>query len=278
MIVLPMAGRSQRFKDAGFSKPKWQLPLAGKTILEYVFLSFCTENFDEPLLVVSREDSDGVQLIREAAQRVQVLNRTEIVNLSNPTRGQAETVYEGLQQSSAHGDEPITIFNVDTLRPGYKPSSRQLASDGWLECFSGEGDAWSFVLPADNGPGKVAKVTEKSRISDLCCTGMYYFSSVQLYEWAYRRQLDINPYPELFVAPLYNHLIERGLSVTYNWVDASLLYLCGTPADYTRCFGRSEKISKHFLGVARTLVSEDNEMDDFCVEGGPGARFGDMLT
>lgn len=249
MIVLPMAGRSQRFKDAGFSQPKWQLPINDKTILEYVFLSLRGLGDDEPILVVSRETSEGMQLIEEAAEKTQVNNRIQIENLSDPTRGQAETVYQGLLQNSTHHDEPVTIFNVDTLRPGYKPTLRQLASDGWLECFIGEGDAWSFVLPAEDGSGKVKRVTEKERISELCCTGMYYFAARSIFDWAYMKQLADNPYPELYVAPLFNHLIQGGLDVSFDRVSSSLVHLCGSPADYITCLGQAEQVSEQFSKI-----------------------------
>ena len=32
VIIFPMAGKSQRFRDAGYSEPKYELPLAGQSV------------------------------------------------------------------------------------------------------------------------------------------------------------------------------------------------------------------------------------------------------
>lgn len=250
MIVLPMAGRSQRFRDAGFNQPKWQLLLGEKTVLEYVFLSFTANPDAESILVVAYEKPVELDKIVKVAEKAGVRSRLEIVNLDGPTRGQAQTVYRGLLNSSAGHFEPLTVFNVDTLRPGYLPTDRQLSSDGWLECVVKDGDAWSFVLPAEDTPGLVSRVTEKERISALCSTGMYFFASRSIFEWAYRQQVRNNPYPELYVAPLYNHLIMRGLKVSYDVIDSDWVHFCGTPGDFKSSLDQSDKISEKFAQTA----------------------------
>ena len=40
MIVIPMAGLSSRFTKAGYTKPKYMLPLAGKSVFAHSIESF----------------------------------------------------------------------------------------------------------------------------------------------------------------------------------------------------------------------------------------------
>ena len=40
MIIIPMAGKSSRFYKAGYTLPKFMLPLNGKTIFEEAVSSF----------------------------------------------------------------------------------------------------------------------------------------------------------------------------------------------------------------------------------------------
>ncbi len=40
MFVLPMVGLSSRFFDAGYTLPKYQLPLHGRTVFAHVVDSF----------------------------------------------------------------------------------------------------------------------------------------------------------------------------------------------------------------------------------------------
>ena len=45
-------------------------------------------------------------------------------------------------------------------------NSDELKGDGFIPCFKGEGDHWSFVRLDDSG--KVVEIKEKKRISEYC--------------------------------------------------------------------------------------------------------------
>ena len=40
VIIFPMAGKSQRFRDAGYSEPKYELPLAGQSVFRHAVAGF----------------------------------------------------------------------------------------------------------------------------------------------------------------------------------------------------------------------------------------------
>ena len=40
VIVIPMAGESRRFSEAGYISPKYELPLAGKSVFRHAVGSF----------------------------------------------------------------------------------------------------------------------------------------------------------------------------------------------------------------------------------------------
>ncbi|WP_248696735.1 glycosyltransferase family protein [Roseomonas gilardii] len=128
----------------------------------------------------------------------------------------------------------MTIFNIDTIRPGVRKAAFD-GKAGWLECFLGEGDHWSFVRPADpsNPPeGIAAEVVEKRRISTLCCSGLYHFGSANLFRKVYARELTTPSNNELYVAPMYQYLIEAGQEVQYGTVPTENIFFSGTPAEY----------------------------------------------
>ena len=109
-----------------------------------------------------------------------------------------------------------------------------LAADGYLECFEAAGENWSFVRPEAPGSDRVAETTEKRRISDLCCTGLYHFARSGLFLAAYADALETETMQagELYVAPLYNRLIAGGSDIRYVVVDQRDVILSGTPAEY----------------------------------------------
>jgi dTDP-glucose pyrophosphorylase len=233
MIVLPMAGLSQRFIDAGYSQPKYALPLFGRPVFDWALLSFKHSFNKEPLLLVCR-DLPGIQAFLEERLSANGLHDARILMLKAPTEGQAETVFKGLEWVSIGDGEPVTIFNIDTFRPGLKvPADPAMArSDGYLETFLGEGTHWSFVEPAQPGSDRAKRVVEKNRISEYCSTGLYYFSKASLFYRAYNQELASRSSHELFVAPLYQHLIADGNDIRMTVIDKGEVFFCGTPAEY----------------------------------------------
>lgn len=230
MIVIPMAGESRRFHVAGYPVPKYMLPISGRPLFDWTLLSFKPYFQSEPFLFVVR-GSGGVEAFLEARLSELGISNAKVITLREPTAGQAETVETGLQASQASGSSPITIFNIDTvrLRPDLTPPED---SSGWLEVFSALGDNWSFVEPDPEKPDSVRRCVEKTRISDLCCTGLYHFASCDLFLDALGQERRAPSMSELYVAPLYNHLIASGHRIAWRTAPASSVKLSGVPSEY----------------------------------------------
>tara|TARA_R110002072_G_scaffold89232_4_gene199960 strand:+ start:87717 stop:88436 length:720 start_codon:yes stop_codon:yes gene_type:complete len=229
IFVIPMAGNSQRFTDAGFTEPKYMLSVGQRSLFSYALSSFSTYFGSDTFVFIYR----GGQTTREFITReVGALGIKDVhfVELTIPTSGQAETVSLGLQ-AFKELNEPVVIFNIDTMRSGFLMPER--ITPGFIEVFRGEGDGWSFVK--QNSDGAVVEVREKERISDLCCNGLYGFDSPERFLTAF-----LNPPPansaaeakERYVAPLYNTLLSSGHEVVVREVESSALEFFGTPAEY----------------------------------------------
>lgn len=243
MFVFPMAGVSRRFREAGYPTHKFRLPLGELPLFTRVVAGFGAYFDTVPFLFVYREEEGISEFLREECAKLGV-RAVRFVALDAPTRGQAETVEKGLEGAGVGGDEPITIFNIDTMRPDFRfPGADVMAADGYLECFRVPGDNWSFVRPAAPDSDRVVETTEKRRISDLCCTGLYHFARAALFLDAYRGVRDNGTMQagELYVAPLYNRLIADGRDVRYAVVPNDDVILSGTPAEYEAARPRFER-------------------------------------
>lgn len=233
MIVIPMAGLSRRFFEAGYDRPKYMLDLKGRPVFDYAVASFAGRVGKEPFVFALKRDFGTEDFVRA---RLSVLGIDDacLVVLDADTRGQAHTVQLALEGAGAPADAALTIFNIDSFRPGFAMTSEEYGADGYLEVFAGEGTSWSFVEPTPGVPGRAARVVEKQRISDLCCTGLYYFRTRALFEDAYRREraAPSQPLAEDYVAPLYNHLISDGRTVRYRHIPDEDIKFCGVPAEY----------------------------------------------
>lgn len=234
MIIIPMAGLSSRFSKAGYTQPKYRLEAHGQSLFDHAVKSFeryfDTENF----MFIVRDADDAPDYVSQRALSLGIKN-FKIITLANNTRGQAETVYLGLQQIK-ETDESVTIFNIDTFRPDFSFPQDLNEWDGYLEVFTGEGDNWSFAKPASIHSTQVIETAEKRAISNLCCTGLYYFKSAQQYLETYLAYIALPQEQwekgELYIAPLYNDLIKNGKNIHYHLIPRDAVIFCGVPDEY----------------------------------------------
>lgn len=250
MIVLPMAGLSSRFLNAGYTKPKYMLDLHGVPVFDHALGSFA-ELFDtERFLVICRDIQGTAEFVRARCAALGLSEeRVDLVILEKETAGQAETVAQGIRSAAVPADTPITIFNIDTFRPGftYPSTFDHREVDGYLEVFEAEGTHWSFVR-AEAGTDRVIEVTEKVRISDLCSDGLYHFRDSELFVTLYSEIETREPSTlqggEYYVAPLYNIALRNGCDIRYTKVNLSEIRFCGTPEEYEALLAGA-----HFLPI-----------------------------
>lgn len=234
MIVIPMAGLSQRFRDAGFGVPKYMLDLHGRSLFSHTVGSFAAFFASEEFLFIARAEADTPSFVEQEATALGVEAFRTVV-LPHPTRGQADTVVQGLRSADISADEPLTIFNIDTIRPGFRHPDAAWMSDaaGYLEVMRATDPGFSYARPDPaSSDARVLETVEKVVISDLASTGLYYFRSAGLFLDAFAAQASQIGGQELYVAPLYNELIAQGLGVHYALVSDREVIFCGTPQQY----------------------------------------------
>lgn len=234
MIVIPMAGLSRRFTEAGYKLPKYMLPVGNSTVFSLAVKSFEKYFSSEKFIFIARDVEDTKDFIEKECYKIGITNFETII-LNAPTQGQAETVALGIHQSACPLNTPLSIFNIDTFRKNFTfpVASWFTHSDGYLEVFKGSGHNWSYVEPGTNvNEPLVTRTTEKDPISDLCCDGFYHFTRVSDFLWALEQEKLQPSMPELYIAPLYNHLIKRGENIYYNTINRDDIVFCGIPKEY----------------------------------------------
>lgn len=237
MLVFPMAGLSRRFREAGYTQPKYMLSAHGRSLFRHAVEGFRALFAEETLLFIARDEADTPAFITRECAAMGV-ERFQVIVLDAPTRGQAETVRLGIARAAVAPDTPLLIFNIDTFRPGYRwpESVDSRVAEGYLEVFVGTGTQWSFVRPSRDSGNRVAETAEKRPISNLCCTGLYWFSRAESFIHAYDAQLKAGDETlhagELYVAPLYNFLIAEGADIRFDVIDREQVIFCGVPEEY----------------------------------------------
>ncbi|HEX4269794.1 MAG TPA: NTP transferase domain-containing protein [Rhizomicrobium sp.] len=246
IFTFPMAGESRRFATAGYRQPKFRLDIHGAPLFDHVVNGF-SAYFDSDVFLFIARNAAAATFARQRCKALGVA-RSCVITLDHGTSGQAETVFAGLEKADIGDDDAIAVFNVDTIRPGYvKPDHvADPCCAGYLEVFRGTGPGWSYVAPDVREGRTVVMVAEKLAISDLCCTGLYYFRKAGDFRWAYRHPAPPRSQAERqerYVAPLYNALIACGERIVFTEIASSQIVFCGTPQEYEEA-AASEEISR----------------------------------
>ncbi len=229
-IVITMAGLGSRFKKAGYQVPKYQIIAHEKTLFEWSMESL--KGFmkdDNQYFFVVRVEDQASDFIRETCAKLGI-HKVQVIQIDYLTKGQAETAM--LCKDLWEQESKLLIYNIDTYVEAYQMETSQIQGDGFIPCFLGEGDHWSFVKLDESG--KAVLVKEKERISEFCTLGAYYFKSCKLYEELYDsyytkgNQLEKG---ERYIAPLYNYFIRQGGDVRISVVDTDKVHVLGTPEE-----------------------------------------------
>lgn len=245
-IVIPMAGEGSRFQQAGFTHPKPLIEvLPGISMIELVYqnLSFHKANVDKFIFIVRQKHIDKYAI--EDMINVMTNEAYEIVVVNELTRGAAETVM--LAAGHFDNDDPLVIANSDQyINPedvcNFYYYCRNTNAAGSIMTFSSCHPRWSFIEPKSDG--SVARVMEKTPISRLATTGIYYWSSGSMF-CEYAHDMINNPdhlvNNEYYVAPVYNLAIEDDQRITYRNIPLTSFSSLGTPEDL-RLFQMKELI------------------------------------
>ncbi|MCR5107571.1 MAG: glycosyltransferase family 2 protein [Lachnospiraceae bacterium] len=228
--VITMAGLGSRFKQAGYKEPKYMIKAHGRTLFEWSMdsLKAFRREEDKYTFIVRKEDEAG-SFINEKCKELGIKN-SRLIEISRLTDGQATTAM--LSSDVWDKDDGLLIYNIDTYVEPYQMKPEEIHGDGFIPCFKAEGDHWSFVELDDTG--RAVEVREKIRISDNCTLGAYYFRSCGLYEEMYKDYYSSEnnlEKGEKYVAPLYNHMIKKGMDIFISDVDPSKVHVLGTPEE-----------------------------------------------
>lgn len=230
-IVITMAGLGSRFRKAGYDMPKYEITVHGRSLFAWSMESL--KGYDSPsndhYFIVRRED-DAASFIRSECEKLNIQGGIRIIEIDSPTDGQATTAM--IAADMWKKEEPLLVYNIDTYVRAGSLRTEDLCGDGFIPCFVAPGDHWSFVAADEDGIA--SEVREKQRISDNCTIGAYYFSTCSLYERIYHEYYS-DPAGmekgEKYIAPMYNHMISKGMQVRICLIDPSDVHVLGTPEE-----------------------------------------------
>src|SRR4030042_3499880 len=110
-IVIPMAGRGQRFIEAGYTTPKTLLELGGKLIIHHIIDTMKVPGYENQFVFILRQDHcDEFQLDKKL---LEIEPNAKIIKISELTQGAICTVL--LAKDLFNNSDPVIIKDCDQI-------------------------------------------------------------------------------------------------------------------------------------------------------------------
>jgi RpiB/LacA/LacB family sugar-phosphate isomerase len=223
-LLIPMAGAGSRFAESNYIMPKQLIMVDGTQMLDWSLKSIIRDDCNL-IFAVRREHISNFSI--DTILKSRYGNDIKIVVVNELTDGSVSTCL--LAKEYINNDEPLLIYTLDVFfEPFFNPSDLP-DSDGFLLTFKSNSDGYSYAQLDDNG--YVTKTAEKEVISENAAVGVYGYKSGKMFVKYAEKMIseNIRTKGEFYVCPLYNLMIEDGLTVTTEPVEK--MHLMGTPSE-----------------------------------------------
>lgn len=241
-FIITMAGLGSRFQKEGYNCPKYEIELYnGDTLFDLSIKSLINlaKPEDRFIFITRKENNARDFILTELRRYFKQINNVSIKEIDYLTDGQATTAYLA-KELVEDKNEPIIIYNIDTYVEPSALKLEDIKGSGWIPCFNGQGDHWSFCKTVNhinednlNDLDRVIEVAEKKRISPNCSIGLYYFESFNLYEQLYEVYKTNNT--EKYIMPMYQYMLNQQKPV----------YITSIPEDKVHCLGTPQELKEY---------------------------------
>lgn len=234
-ILMPMAGKGSRFRDAGYTDAKPLIDVAGQHMFELVMANTSPDTPHRWILVARSEDAAANDLVgmANAAGHQDVT----VVSQVGDRQGAVATCMLALPYLDL--ESPLMIVNSDQwVRFDANEFLSSLGDfDGSILTMTTDRDPkWSYV--ERNQSGDIVGVREKVAVSDEGTVGLYLFRRARDFVNASALMIAANDTVnnEFYVAPTFSYLAASGAKITTHSVGDvnSGAYGLGTPEDLAR--------------------------------------------
>lgn len=211
-IIIPLAGSSELFINAGYHYPKPLIELNGKTMIEWVIENPSAIKREHQFIYILKEE-DIVKYHMDNTLKL-LSPGCEIVKLKKATKGGLCSTLLAIDKIDKHdsllilnGDQIIDIdFNeMDTYWKQEKVSAG-------IVTFTSVHPRWSY---ARIEKGEVVQTAEKNPISNQSIAGYYYFKNAgEFFEAAYESiKNDVQHEGNYYISPVINQYVLHNLKV-----------------------------------------------------------------
>ncbi|RDC54239.1 nucleotidyl transferase [Pedobacter chinensis] len=237
-IIIPLAGSSELFSNAGYYYPKPLIEVNGLPMIEMVLENPRMVDSEKSFIFIIKEE-DAKRFHLDNTLKILAPN-CEIIKLAQNTKGGLCSVLMAIDKISVddeililNGDQVID-FNLDTI---YKFWSKEDADAG-LITFNSVHPRWSYARLIDN---VVVQTAEKNPISNFAIAGAYYFKNASIFFEAAFKSIkeDVHLDGLFYISPVINQYVLKAKKVITYKIDGKQYHLFYSPQvleDFERNF------------------------------------------
>ena len=225
-ILIPIAGRGQRFVDQGYVMPKQLIMVDDTQMIDWSLKSIVNKDKCNLIFAVRRDHVSNFSL--DTILKSRYGEDITIIIIDKLTRGSVETCL--MAEPYINNDDPLVVYTLDVFfEPLFDPTTLDLSNDGLILTFKSNNPAYSYVEL--NKDKTVKRTAEKEVISENSAVGVYTFSKGSEFVKYGKKMIDENltTNNEFYVCPLYNLMIEAGKCIKTESVEK--MHLMGTPEE-----------------------------------------------
>ena len=220
-IVLPVAGNGLRLRPYTENVPKCLLPVAGKTILDWIVEDSLSLKPTETIFITGYK----AEAVDSFLEKRPAWGKTRAVVQSNP-QGLGEAV--SLALPYVDDDEPVLIILGDTLFEA-DLSILHNVDENILYTYKVE-DPRRFGVAVTDSTGRITRLVEKPQefVSDEAIVGIYYIKDTKVLKQCLKYLMDnnIRTKNEFQLTDALQMMLEKGChfrtAPVQKWLDCGL--------------------------------------------------------
>ena len=225
-ILIPIAGRGQRFVDQGYVMPKQLIMVDDKQMIDWSLDSIKKKDECNLIFAIRRDHISNFSL--DKILKTRYGDDIKIIVIDKITRGSVETCLQA--EEYIDNDDPLVVYTLDVFfEPFFDPTDIDTSINGSILTFKSNNPAYSYASLDKNK--NVIKTAEKEVISENAAVGVYTFTKGSEFVRYAKQMIDLNltTNNEFYICPLYNLMIQDGCTV--KTTDVKKMHLMGTPEE-----------------------------------------------
>lgn len=221
-IVLPVAGSGVRLRPYTEDRPKCLLPVAGKTIIDWIVEDSLSLKPSETIFITGYKADQMDAFLKDR----ECWGKTRTVRQENP-QGLGEAI--SLALPYVEDDEPMLIILGDTLFEA-DLSILKNETENVLYTYRVE-DPSRFGVAVTDGTGVIQKLVEKPQefVSDEAIVGIYFIKDVKVLKESLKYLMDNNvrTKDEFQLTDALEMMLQKGCKFhtapVKKWLDCGLI-------------------------------------------------------